>query len=373
MRRLGDPRRLQADLEHALGPRLIPVAISGGAGSRLWPLSTQAKPKQFHALATGRTLLQDTVLRTAAAEGIEVLAPVLICNNAHLEVALAQMAEAGLEPAAIVLEPFGRNTAAVAMTAALVAQALDPEALVLLAPSDHVIAAPEVFAAAVLAAAPMARERIITFGVRPTKPETGYGYIEAGERLDGELAAVARFVEKPNLETAQGYLASGRYLWNAGIFLFAPPVLIAEMERLAPGCAKATREAVARAPAKGAVIALDAEAFDPCPSISLDYAVMERTDKAAVMPLDAGWADIGSWSSLWEQGPHDEAGNRTRGDVELIDAEDCLVWSEGGPVGVIGLKDMIVVHTAEATVVLPKSRAQDVKLLVERIKARGGR
>jgi mannose-1-phosphate guanylyltransferase/mannose-6-phosphate isomerase len=352
---------------------VFPVVISGGAGTRLWPLSTPFNPKQFHALHSHLTLIQETVLRTAHAQELAVSAPVVICNHDHLNAVQAQMAAIDCIPSAIVLEPFGRNTAPVAMTAALICAALDPKALVLLMPSDHVIARPDAFNAALAAAAPLARERIVLLGVKPTTPETGYGYIEVGQPLDGAVSTVARFEEKPDVATGQRYLDSGRYLWNAGIFLFAPHVLIAEMERLAPAVASATRAAVERSPMQQGVIDLDAEAFAPCPSISLDYAVMEHTDKAAVTPLDADWADIGSWSSLWSQGPRGPGGNFVHGDAQLLDTEDCLIWSEGKTVATIGLRDLIVVQTDQAVLVLPKSRAQDVKLIVEQLKARAAR
>lgn len=359
--------------EHTLVPTVIPVVISGGAGTRLWPLSTNDRPKQFHALNSQLTLIQETVQRTEGAVGLTSAAPILICNHRHLDAARAQMAEIGCRPSAIVLEPFGRNTAAVAMTAALLTADRDPDALVLLMPSDHVIARPHAFNAAIVAAAPMARTRIVMLGVKPTTPETGYGYIETGERLDGAVLSVSRFEEKPDLATAERYLAGGRHLWNAGIFLFSPQVLIAEMERLAPEVAKATRAAVLDATIREEVVELDAEAFAPCPSISLDYAVMEQTDKAAVAPLDAEWADIGAWSSLWSQGPRGQGNNFVHGDAELLDTQDCLIWSEGKTVAAIGLRDLIVVQTDEAVLVLPKSRAQDVKMIVERLKARAER
>ena len=357
---------------YGLPPTIIPVVISGGAGTRLWPLSAPSKPKQFHALGREQTLIQQTVLRLADAPTLAAAAPILICNNKHLDLARAQMAQIGCAPGAIVLEPFGRNTAAVAMTAALIAQARDPDALVLLMPSDHVIADASAFARAVADAAPAARDHIVLLGVRPTGPETGFGYIEIGASLDGAVSAVARFFEKPDLATAKQYVASGRYRWNAGVFLFAPSVMLEEMRRFAPEVAAATSAALDQAVRHDEVIVLDAEAFASCPSISLDYAVMEKTDKAAVALLDAGWADIGSWNSLWSEGPLDIQGNLTRGLVELVDTENCLVWSEGKTVGVIGMKDVIVVQTDDAVLVLPKSRAQDVKVLVEQMMGRQG-
>jgi mannose-1-phosphate guanylyltransferase/mannose-6-phosphate isomerase len=352
-----------------LAASVIPVIISGGAGSRLWPLSTPLRPKQFHALGGEQTLIQQAVLRLSDVDGLTVGAPVLICNHSHLDLVKEQMAQIGCAPAAIVLEPFGRNTAAVAMTAALLTQAENPDALLLLTPSDHLVPDPVAFTRSVAAAAPAARDNIVLLGVTPTAPETGFGYIEAGAPLTGPVFAVKRFVEKPDLATAEAYVASGRYLWNAGVFLASPQVLLAEMRRLAPEVAAAAEAAVERAERRDGAIWLDAEAFAACPSVSLDYAVMEKTDKAAVSPLSAGWADIGSWSSLWAEGEHDARGNMARGPVELLDADNCLVWSEGQTVGVIGLSDIVVVNTAEGMLVMPKSRAQDVKVLVERMAA----
>lgn len=360
-------------LEQTLIPTVIPVVISGGAGTRLWPVSTPDNPKQFHPLNASLTLIQETVQRVASGPGLAVRAPIIICNVAHLAAVRRQMAAIDHAPSAIVLEPFGRNTAPVAMTAALLAAAHDPDALVLLMPSDHAIARPDAFNAAIAAAAPTARERIVLLGVRPTAPEVGYGYIESGQRLDDAVFAVERFEEKPDLATAQRYLAEERHLWNAGIFLFSPQVMIAEMERLAPRVAAATRAAVARASRRDEAIFLDAEAFAHCPSISLDYAVMERTDRAAVMPLEADWADLGSWSSLWDKGPRGPGDNLVHGSAELLDVEGCLIWSQDKTVAAIGLRDLIVVQTDEAVLVLPRSRAQDVKTIVEQMKAKAAK
>lgn len=352
---------------------VIPVIVSGGAGTRLWPLSTPEKPKQFHALSGAETLIQQTARRLAGSDGLRVLDPILICNRRHLDTVRIQMDAIGCAPSAIVLEPFGRNTAPVAMAAALLAGAIDPEALVLLMPSDHLIADPRVFAEAVANAAPAARDRIVLLGVKPAAPETGFGYIESGpplsERLPG-VFEVARFVEKPDRRAAEAYLESGRYLWNAGVFLFAPAVLTAEMEQLAPAVAASTAAALRAAVRQAEVVTLDAEAFAACPSISLDYAVMEKTERAAVACLDAGWADIGSWNSLWSEGARDAQDNLVRGDAHLIDVEDSLVWSEDRAVGVIGLKGVVVVQTENAVLVLPKARAQEVKRLAEQVAAR---
>jgi mannose-1-phosphate guanylyltransferase / mannose-6-phosphate isomerase len=352
--------------------KLIPVALSGGAGTRLWPLSTDDAPKQFHPLGPGASLFQDTVTRLDGdVDGVVLYPPMVVCNARHEGKVREQLRAIGREPSRIVLEPFGRNTAPVAMAASILAEQVDPDALVLLMPADHVIARPDVFAAAVAAAAPHAHERFVLFGAPPDSPETGYGYIEVGGPLQGRLSAVARFVEKPDLETAAGYLASGRYLWNAGIFLFSPRLLIREMERLAPAVAAATRAAIERGRALGEALALDADAFAACPSISLDYAVMEHTRLAAVASIDAGWADVGTWDSLWRQGRRDDAGNLVHGDAEVLDSSGCLVWAEGATVGLVGVSDLVVVQTATGILVMPRSRSQDVRRIVDRLRARG--
>jgi mannose-1-phosphate guanylyltransferase / mannose-6-phosphate isomerase len=350
---------------------LIPAVMSGGSGTRLWPLSTEALPKQFHALGSSRSMIQDTVRRLAApGTGLTVADPMLIANRRHGDLVESQLSELGGVASAIVLEPFGRNTAAVAAIASLLAQEADPDALVLLMPADHVINDAEGFASTIARCAPAARERIVTFGVTPTAPETGYGYIQAGNDLGDGVRTVVRFAEKPDLATAQAYVDEGSYLWNAGIFLFSPAVLLAEMERLQPEVARASAAALEASTRRGPFVDLDDAAFAKVPSISIDYAVMEHTDKAAVAPIGADWADVGSWSELWRLGPRDDAGNFLKGEPLMIDATDCLVWAQGRTVGVIGVSDLVVVATDEAVIVLPKSRAQDVKLLVEQLKAR---
>jgi mannose-1-phosphate guanylyltransferase/mannose-6-phosphate isomerase len=367
----------QALLELSLKDRVIPVVMSGGSGTRLWPLSGEGRPKQFHALGgDDRSLLQQSVARLEASDALAAGPPVLISNQRHLDLLRDQLGAVGAKPAALILEPFGRNTAAVGVLAALAAQEIDPEALVLLMPADHVVSDAEAFSATVAGAATAARDHIVTFGVQPTAPETGYGYVEAGEPLRGPVRRVARFAEKPDLETAKAYLESGRYLWNAGIFLFSPAVLLAEMERFEPQVVEFARLAFERARRQGDVVELDAGAFADCPSISIDYALMERTGRAAVAPLSVGWADVGSWSEVWRLGPQDADFNYVRGDALLIDVKDTLVWSEDRMVGAIGVSDLIIVQTDEAVIVLPKARAQDVTLLVEQVKARarlGGR
>ena len=351
--------------------RLFPAVLSGGSGTRLWPLSTDEAPKQFHALCSERSMLQDTIARFIHSDqDIVVLPPIIIGGRRHGDLIRTQAAALGVAPAGVVLEPFGRNSAPAAAVAARIAQARDPDALVILMAADHLIPDPAGFRAAVARSARAARDHIVVFGVDPTSPETGYGYIEVGAPIDGPARQVTRFAEKPDLDTAKAYVAGGRHLWNAGIFLFSPAVLLGEFERWAPEVLAAVDAALAAAQRDGVEIQLDQDAFAQCPSISIDYAVMEKTDRAAVTPIGADWADVGSWSELWRQGPLDARNNLTRGDAILIDADDSLVWAGSRLVGVIGVKDLIVVETEGAVIVLPKSRAQDVKLLVEQIKAR---
>jgi mannose-1-phosphate guanylyltransferase / mannose-6-phosphate isomerase len=354
--------------------RLFPAVLSGGSGTRLWPLSTDGQPKQFHTLGSDRTMLQETVRRfSAAGDNLTVHPPIVICSSRHNDQIAEQLLQVGVHPSAVVLEPMGRNSAPAAVVAARLAEEADPEALVILMAADHRIADSAGFCEAVARAARAAQDHIVTFGVQPTGPETGYGYIEGGEIIDPPVRKVARFAEKPDLATAKTYVADGRHLWNAGIFLFKPRTLMAEMERYAPEVLEAADLALAKARRSGTTIELDAESFSRCPSISIDYAVMERTDRAAVTPIGVEWADVGSWSELWRLGPRDGLENFVKGDALLIDTEDSLVWAGSRTVGVIGMRDVVVVETPDAVIVLPRSRAQDVKLLVERMKARGGR
>lgn len=351
-----------------MSQRLIPAILSGGSGTRLWPLSTDQRPKQFHALASERTLIQHAAARMSDTDGLVIAGPILICSERHESMVESQLGALAPAPSALILEPFGRNTAPAAAIAALVAQEADPHALVLLMSADHRIG--DGFPETVARASSAALDRIVVFGVQPTAPETGYGYIEVGGPLSDHVNEVVRFAEKPNLATAEAYLAGARHLWNAGIFLFAPTVLLAEMERHAPDVLVAARAALAAAKRNGVRIQLRPDSFAACPSISLDYAVMEKTDRAAVIPMGADWADIGSWSEVWRLGGKDASGNVAHGDSILIDAANNMIWSEDQTVAVVGVSDLIVVQTKDGVLVLPKSRAQDVKQLVEQLKAR---
>ncbi len=351
-------------------PRVLPVILSGGSGARLWPLSTPALPKQFHRLATEGSLLQDTARRFVADERVEFLAPMVICNQAHGALVERQLAEAGFPDVGLVLEPFGRNTAAAAAVAAEIARQLHPGALVLLVPADHVINDPDGFRAAIVCGAANAEERIVTFGLRPTAPETGFGYIQQGSPIGDGVFEVVRFAEKPNLATARNYLADGRYLWNAGIFLFRPDTMLLEMRRTRADIADAALHCLERSRREGGVWTLDEPTFADCPSESLDYAVMEHTRLAAVTPCDIGWADIGSWSELWRLSARDARDNAVHGDVLALDSDGSLVRAEDCTVVTLGIRDLVVVAASGHVLVTHKERAQDLKLAVDALKSR---
>lgn len=352
----------------AIQLKIAPVIMSGGAGTRLWPLSTPEKPKQFHALASDQTMLQDTCRRMADEHGLTFLPPIVICSAQHLDDVQVQLEAIGVVPGAIVLEPCARNTAAVAAVAARMTADLYPDALALLLPADHVMRDPSAFRAAIARAAAVAVDRIVTFGIQPERPETGYGYIQRAEPLSAGVYAVAQFTEKPNFELAHAYLAEGGYDWNAGIFLFSPQAMAAEMDRHCPAILKSATAALTAATREGVVIRLDADLFSHTPSESIDIAVMERTDRAAVTPCAVGWADVGSWSELWRLVDGDAHGNVMQGDAVAIDTWGSYIQGDGLTVAVVGLTDIIVVASQGAVVVLPKARSQDVKALVDGVK-----
>jgi len=347
--------------------KILPVIMSGGSGTRLWPASTDERPKQFHALASSATMLQETVQRVSF-EGF--LAPLIICNHRHGAEVFTQLEAVGIKPADVILEPFGRNTAAVGVIAAGWAQKNAPGALVLLMPADHVIADGSGFRDIVSLAGRAAKDYIVTFGIEPTGPETGYGYIQAGEALFDGAFKVRRFVEKPARSVAEGYLAEGGYSWNAGIFLYDPDLFLAEADRLCPEILASALAALKGANEIDTGRLLDPEAFKGVPSEAIDVAVMEKTDRAAVVPCSVGWADIGSWSELWRHAARQPKDNYTRGDTVLLESTGSLIWSDGPSISVIGLSDIVVIATAEHVLVLPKNRAQDVKAVVEHRKAK---
>ncbi len=349
---------------------IVPVILSGGSGTRLWPLSREAYPKQFLPLVDRNTMLQNTALRIAGLA--DVAAPLVVCNQEHRFMVAEQLRAVGIRPAAVVLEPVGRNTAPAVAVAALHAQHQGADPILLILPADHVIADVEGFRAAVLRVAPHAEAgRLITFGVVPTAPETGYGYIKAGTPLDESgVCAVERFVEKPDLATAQTYLQSGAYSWNSGMFMFRSSSFLAELERFAPAVLAACQQALTAGRAERDFLWLDGEAFAACPKDSIDYAVMEKTDHAVVLPLEVGWNDVGSWSALWEVGERDGDGNITRGDVIEVDTRDSYVDAASRLVATVGVEHLVVVETADAVLVATKDRVQDVKAVVDRLKAR---
>lgn len=345
---------------------MLPVILSGGSGTRLWPLSREAYPKQFLPLVGGDSLLQATWHRVAP---LATAAPLVVANEEHRFMVAEQLREAGCETGTILLEPVGRNTAPAIAVAALEAMALGGDPLLLVLPSDHVIADMARFHAAVRQAQPAAEEgRLVTFGIVPTGPETGYGYIRAAA---GEgVRAVEAFVEKPDAETAAGYVASGAYFWNSGMFLFRASRYLQELARFRPQMLAACREAHAKARRDPDFVRLDREAFAASPSDSIDYAVMEKTDAAAVLPMAAGWNDVGSWSALWAIAGQDADGNAHRGDVIAQDCRNTLAWGDGRLLALLGLDDVVVVDTADAVLVARKDRVQDVKGIVATLKQR---
>jgi mannose-1-phosphate guanylyltransferase/mannose-6-phosphate isomerase len=346
---------------------LVPVILSGGAGTRLWPLSRELHPKQLLALIGRHTMLQETVLRLV---GLEICAPVVVANEAHRFLVAEQLREIDCAARALVLEPRGRNTApAIALAAHAALAADEGDSLLLVLPADHLIRDVPAFHAAVGIAAAAARDgALATFGIVPDRPETGYGYIRRGASA-GEAYRIAQFVEKPDLARAEAFIASGEYYWNGGMFLFRARRYLEELERYAPDIASVCRASFASARRDLDFTRIDAGVFEACRSESIDYAVMERTAEAVVVPLDAGWSDIGSWSSLYEACPHDADGNALRGDVMVEDTHDSYIYSESRLVATVGLRDHVVVETKDAVLVAPKDRVREVRRLVERLKA----
>jgi mannose-1-phosphate guanylyltransferase/mannose-6-phosphate isomerase len=354
---------------------LVPVVLSGGSGTRLWPLSRELKPKQLLPLVSDRTMLQETVLRTAAFHG-SIGAPIVVCNENHRFLVAEQLRAIECPASTIVLEPVGRNTAPAVAVAALLATApkapraaADPDPLLLVLPADHVILDSAAFGAAVEAAVEAAAAgRLVTFGVVPTSPETGYGYLLRGTD-HGRWSVLEKFVEKPDLETAKRYVDSGRYLWNSGMFVLSARRYLDELGRHAPKMLAACRQAVATAATDRDFTTLGTS-FLECPSDSIDYAVMEKTDKAAVVPLDAGWSDVGSWAALHDVLEKDAEGNVVRGDVIAEGCTGSYIASTSRLVAAIGLEGVIVVETADAVIVMTRDDSQNVKRVVDALKAK---
>ena len=348
-----------------------PVILSGGAGTRLWPLSRALRPKQLLPLVTERSMLQETLLRVG---GGGFAMPLVICNEEHRFLIAEQARELKMALRAIVLEPEGRNTAPAATVAALILAEDDPGAIMALLPSDHVIGDDASFLAAFASAAEVAATgALVTFGIPATRPETGYGYIRKGQRWDGIDGCwhIERFVEKPDQATAESYVASGDYAWNSGMFMLPVGTFLAEVERLAPEVLIHCRQAVRDATTDLDFLRLDRTAFLAAPSISIDYAVMEHTDKGAMVAADMGWNDVGSWSALWDISERDGNGNVLSGDAVVLDARNCYVRGDGNLIAAIGVDDLVIVATDDVVLVVPRDRAQDVKKLVATVEKAG--
>jgi mannose-1-phosphate guanylyltransferase/mannose-6-phosphate isomerase len=349
---------------------VIPVILSGGFGTRLWPLSRRRQPKHLLPLTGQHTMFRLTLERIRGLPGVAT--PLVAGNEEHCRALQRDLRRAGYDDAEIIVEPVARNTApAVAAAAAHLAER-HGEAVLLVLPADHVIADEEAFSRAVSVAVPEAeRGRLVTFGIVPSFPAAGYGYIRTGARITPSVRQVDRFIEKPRRSTATRYLRAGGYLWNSGMFVFSTSALLEEMERHAPEVLAACRRAVAGAERRNGLILLEGKSFARAPAISIDYAVMEKTDRAAVVALDAGWSDVGDWAALWDLAPHDAAGNAVAGDVVAMGVRDSLLRSTGRLLGVVGVSDLVVVESPDAVLVAGRKHAQEVKALVERLRQEG--
>jgi mannose-1-phosphate guanylyltransferase/mannose-6-phosphate isomerase len=349
--------------------KIYPVILSGGAGTRLWPLSRAVMPKQLLPLVTDKTMLQETALRVRGWPG--VMAPLVVCGNEHRFMVAEQLRDIGVTPHGILLEPAGRNTAPAVAAAAAFLKAQDPDAVMLVLPADHVIEKNEAFRLAVeRAAAQVAQGGLATFGIVPNAPETGYGYIRRGEPLPGcdDCYQIERFVEKPDRDTAAGFVADGGYYWNSGMFMFRADRFLAEIEQHAPAIAAAAQAAVQTAYRDLDFCRLDEAAFSASPSDSIDYAVMEHTRDGVVVSADIGWSDVGSWTALADVQEQDSNGNVQRGDVYLDSTSNTLVRAESRIVAVVGVRDLVVVETQDAVLVVHKDQVQRVKNVVEHLK-----
>lgn len=349
---------------------IYPVIMCGGAGTRMWPLSRRAKPKQFHALASEKSLLQEAVRRVAdhiEMPNIEVAPPSFVCAAADKDMITAQCAAENIVPFKMVLEPMGRNTAPATAVISKIIEDSDPEGVILLLPADHHISDTAEFWRCVLKGVMTAKSGYLTtLGIHAAHPETGYGYVRRGNKMSDGVFAVDAFVEKPDLATAESYVADGRYYWNAGIFLFAAKAMSKAFETYAPDILADCETAIKKSAVDVDTIALNAEAFEKCRSDSLDYVIMEKAEKVAVIaPVSAGWSDIGSWATVRDMS------EPSQGDVIMLDCDGTYVRSEGPVVAAIGLKDMIVVSTPDAVLIVPADRAQDVKAIVEQLKSTG--
>ncbi len=350
---------------------IFPIILSGGSGTRLWPLSRAMFPKQFIRFFNGKgaTLLGETLKRLGPDNGFAP--PIILCNTDHRFLVKEETDRAGIEPKAIILEPVARNTAPAIAVAALAARRQDENAILAVMPSDHVVKDGGRFVAAVLRAAEVAAAgKLVLLGIVPTEPHTGYGYIRRGKPLEGMAGAFAvdAFFEKPDRASAQSYLDKGGHFWNSGIFVLHAATFLDELGRLEPRILEAAQGALDRAATDLEFLRLERTAFASAPNISVDYAVMEKTQAAAMLPIDVGWNDVGSWSSLWEIAPQDQSGNAVQGDAMLEDTRGCFVHSEKSLVTTIGVRDLVIVNTPDALLVADKARAQDVSTIVARLK-----
>jgi mannose-1-phosphate guanylyltransferase/mannose-6-phosphate isomerase len=355
---------------------ITPVILAGGSGTRLWPLSRKLYPKQFMSLVGNDTLLQNTILRLSSLD--EIGPPIILCNEEHRFIVAEQLREIDITPQAIVLEPVGRNTAPALAVAALMAQAEDENALLLALPSDHHIQDLQSFIDTATKGVEFAlKDKLVTFGIEPHAPEIGYGYIRKGEPLAPEgghggegppVWRIDRFVEKPDLEKARAYLASGDYCWNSGMFIFKSACLLEELQRQSPKIVVSCKAAVDKGKTDLDFFRLDASAFSACPSDSIDYAVMEKTNDGVMVEFSGGWNDLGSWEALWQAGPKDSHQNVIHGDACLQDVKHSFIHSSGRLVAAVGLHNHVIVETKDAVFVAPRDHVQQVKTLVDQLK-----
>ncbi|MDK2646838.1 mannose-1-phosphate guanylyltransferase/mannose-6-phosphate isomerase [Vibrio vulnificus] len=350
---------------------LIPVIMAGGSGSRLWPLSRSLYPKQFISLTSDKSMLQETIARLSS---LEHQAPLLICNQEHRFIVAEQLRQQRIQHGGIVLEPVGRNTAPAIALAALHALKSNDDPLLLVLAADHVIQNQTVFTQAVEnAVKPAKLGMLVTFGIVPTAPETGYGYIKQGEAVSDTAYRVAQFVEKPSLTTAEQYLASGEYYWNSGMFLFKASRFLEELKIYRPDILQACEAAMHGSRHDLDFIRLEEDAFIQCPDDSVDYAVMEKTKDALVVPMDAGWSDVGSFSALWEVSDKDHQGNAVVGDVMLEQTCNSYIYAQNKLVSTVGVDNLVIIETKDAVLVANKDKVQDVKNIVNQLKAQNRR